>query len=307
MSILDNIFMNSTKISLTQWEIFNSVIEFQGYSKAAKELNRSHSSLHHAVRKLQEQLGVQLIEVNGKNIVMTDIGQVMYRRSKELVKEARNLELLANTLTKGWEAEIRLGIENIYPRHLLPNILKQFHVQNQISRLQLIDVVLMGAVEMIEQSRADLVITPIIPIGFLGTPLLAINMRAFAHKNHPLNRADEPVPQRRLSEHLQIVIRDSSTAASRDSPIGWLKAEQRWTVTDFLQARQIMNSGQGFCWAPDYLFEDDENIVAIPIKGDVGRQVTLYLVEPQPELIGPGGTLLANLIRKAHAAMPEII
>ena len=51
------------KSTLEQWRIFQAVVEFGGYAQAAERLNKSQSSLNHAVAKLQQTLGVALLEV----------------------------------------------------------------------------------------------------------------------------------------------------------------------------------------------------------------------------------------------------
>ncbi len=234
------------KTTLGQWAIFNAVVDHGGYLKAAEKMNRSHSSVHHAVNKLQTQLGIQLLEIDGKTPRLTAVGEVMFRRSQQLLSDATELENLASHLGEGWEPEVILAVENIFPNKLLNPILDVFYQSNSVTRLKIETVVLNGAVETIRNGSADLVISPIVPSGYLGTPLTQIQLYPVAHKSHPLVQRDNPVNQRDLIAQLQIVISD--TARAPDGPVlGWLKAEQRWTVSDFHHAKDILKSGKGFC------------------------------------------------------------
>lgn len=291
---------NLPQVSLTQWAIFNAVVDNGGYLRASKYLNRSHSSVHHAVNKLQLQLGVQLLEIDGKTPRLTAIGEVMHRRSQQLLKDADELEKLASFLGEGWEPEITLAVENIFPNNLLNPILDIFYQQNSVSRLKIETVVLNGAVETIRNGSADLVITPIVPSGYLGTPLTQIQLYPIAHKNHPLIWLDKPVRQRDLIAQLQIVISD--TARATDGPsLGWLKAEQRWTVSDFHHAKDILMSGKGFCWIPDYLVATElasGELCKIETEDEFARSATLHLVIPKRDQLGPGAELLARLIKE---------
>ncbi|MGL5500833.1 MAG: helix-turn-helix domain-containing protein, partial [Plesiomonas shigelloides] len=54
------------KTTLEQWRMFQAVVDCGGYAQAADKLNKSQSSLNHAVTKLQDMLGVQLLEVRGR-------------------------------------------------------------------------------------------------------------------------------------------------------------------------------------------------------------------------------------------------
>jgi len=290
------------KISLNQWQIFCAVIDHGGYAKAAESLNRSHSSLHHAVTKLQEQLGVKLIAMQGKSVILTEIGVVMHRHAKNLIEEAENIEKLATLLDEGWETEITVAIENIYPRNHLTHILSRFYQENTITRLQIKDVVLLGAVHHIQQKQADIVISPITPRGFLGHPLMVQRLRPFAHVDHILHHQNGPITQRQLQEHLQVVIRDN--APPKDAVLsGWLRSEQRWTVDNFYQAREVMKEGNGFCWAPEEFFQNEPDFAVLEGDTELSRIVPLNLVLPHGEVSGPAVQLLTRLFKEAHQSV----
>jgi len=289
--------------TLTQWQIFNAVIDHGGYLQAAEKLNRSHSSLHHAVQKLQDQLGVRLVTVEGKQVRLTPIGEVMRRRSQQLIEDAENIERIVKTARQGWETELTVAVEGIYPKDHLVTVLRQFHAKSQGTRLKIESVILNGAVEAIQDAAADIVISPIVPQGFIGTPLLRVPLSPLAGKDHPLVARGTPIETGELHRHLQIVISDR-TRAPLPTTIGWLKSEQRWTVSGFYEARDILLSGIGFCWLPLHMFKEDLE------KGDLCRLNTqdkleilapLDLVIPAPEKLGPAGKLLADLFRKVPA------
>ena len=292
--------------TLTQWQIFNAVIDHGGYLQAAEKLSRSHSSLHHAVQKLQDQLGVKLLTIKGKQVKLTAVGEVMQRRSRRLIKDAEELEQLARTTGEGWETEITAAVEGIYPSPLLSGVLARFHDQGKGTRLKVDSVILNGAVEAITKATADLVISPIVPQGYLGSPLMAVKMAPYAHKNHPLVTAKTSVETGELHRHLQIVISDRTTQ-QLPTAMGWLKSEQRWTVSSFHQARDILLAGHGFCWLPAHMIENDvscNDLHPLKTRDKLESLVPLSLVIPAPEKLGPAGRLLADLFRKA-AALPD--
>ncbi|PHQ67864.1 MAG: LysR family transcriptional regulator [Sneathiella sp.] len=291
------------KSTLTQWQIFNSVIDNGGYLRASAKLNRSHSSLHHAIHKLQTQLGVELIYVEGKQLKLTAVGEVMRRRSLQLLADAEELEELASFAQQGWEPELTIALESMFPKTILTTVLEQFHTKGKGTRLKIDSVILNGAVEAIHAASADLVITPIAPKGHLGTPLTTVRMLPLAHRDHPLVTANAPVDTRELSRFLQIVISDG-TDEEKHTEFGWLKSEQRWTVSDFHHARDILISGMGFCWLPENLFTEEIRTGLLrPINGREGleRYVTLHLVVPRPERLGPAGQMLAQLFRSSRS------
>ncbi|MCT6647090.1 LysR family transcriptional regulator, partial [Enterococcus faecalis] len=89
------------------------------------------------VQKLQESLGVKVFERQGRKAVLTPTGQVLYRRAKALVDEAAPLELAAGRLGQGWEPELTLAVEIVFPTWLLLDCFAAFAQERPEIRIQL--------------------------------------------------------------------------------------------------------------------------------------------------------------------------
>ena len=288
--------------TLEQWRILQAVVDAGGYAQAAERLNKSQSSLNHAVAKLQSQLGVELLEVRGRKAHLTAAGEVMLRRSRLLTQQVEDLELLASNIDQGWEPEIRVAVELAYPRHFLNQALAAFYPLSRGSRIQLIDSVITGSAEIIQQKSADLVLaaSAIIPKGYLGEPLCVVRFIPVTGRGNTLAGKDN-IDQNELSQHLQLVIRD--TAKKPQENAGWLRAEQRWTVDNFFEAIDILQMGLGFCWIPDFMVADiiaTGALVQIDLNQNSERVAAISLVTPKEETLGPGSKQLRQLILAAH-------
>lgn len=297
------------KSTLEQWRILQAVVDAGGYAQAADLLNKSQSSLNHAVAKLQNQLGVELLQVNGRKAFLTEAGQVMLRRSRLLTQQIEDLELLAASIDMGWEPEIRIAVELIYPKHFLHQALASFYPQSRGSRIQIIDTVITGTTEIILEAKADLVIaaTAVIPKGFLGEPIHITHLWPVVGSSHPLATFDS-IGLDQLSQYLQIVIRDTATKPI-DGPGGWLKAEHRWTVSNFYEAIEILQTGIGFCWLPQHLAEPllaSGLLWRLPLEQSSERLVPLSLLTPKEEKLGPGSRQLRQLILAIHQTQGSI-
>lgn len=283
------------KTTVEQWRILQAVVDHGGYAHAADKLSKSQSSLNHAVAKLQQVLGVQLLEVRGRKAYLTDIGEVMLRRSRQLTQTITELEQLADNLHFGWEPEVRLAIEMACDRAPLMPVLQKFSDESRGSRLIIDDTVLTGTLEQILEQTADVVISHHLPKGILGEPFSEFKMELVCKPDHPLAQMEQPIKQSDLLHHLQVVIRDTATKPSETS--GWLKAEQRWTVSHFDEALRLIKSGLGFCWLPTYLTEpavDAGELTRLQLDGSSHRSGLLYLVLPKGEKTGPCARLLAD-------------
>lgn len=285
------------KTTLEQWRILQAVVDYDGYAKAAQALNKSQSSLNHAVAKLQSVLGVQLLEIRGRKAYLTEAGEVMLRRSRYLTENVESLENLAENINQEWEPEITLAVDLAFDRNLLYPALQQFIPESRGSRLKIIDTVLTGTIDAITEHWADLVISHQVPVGYLGEPLVDMPFVAVCHPQHAIARMPSPIDAEALMQQCQIVIKDTSNKPQEQS--GWLRSENRWTVSQFDTAIDLLLQQIGFCWLPLHkvskYIENDE-LYVLNINGSTHKRLSSYLITPQPDNIGPGTRLLSDLI-----------
>jgi DNA-binding transcriptional LysR family regulator len=299
--------MYRPKTTLEQWRILQAVVDCGGYAHAAAKLNKSQSSLNHAVAKLQNQLGVQLLEVRGRKAYLTEAGEVMLRRSRHLTQNVQELEVLAESINQDWEPEITLAVDLAYPKPLLYPVLKDFYPESRGSRLRILDTVITGTEEAITQGWADIVLTGMVPKGYLGEPIAEMQFIAVCHPEHPLTKMPSPIDPNELMHHLQLVIKDTSQTPNEKQ--GWLKSELRWTVSQFDTAIDLMLQGLGFCWLPEHKVcgeINQGNLVKLDIRGSSFRKLVMWMVHPRPDSLGPGSQLLSDCIL-AHRQIKHTI
>ena len=289
--------MGTTYGTLDQWRALQTVVDYGGYAQAAKQLHRSQSTVNYAVSKLEEQLGIQLLEVQGRKAVLTEAGQVLLDRSRLLLKDALEISQLAKSLSQGREAEIQLVVDAAFPTSMLMEVLKQFAAQSQGTRVQLREVVLSGACEALVAGEADLVIAGQVPSDFLGNLLLEVEFVAVAHPDHALHQLHREISTNDISRELQVVIRDSGVKHNVDS--GWLGAEHRWTVTSIDTATAAVTAGLGFGWLPRHQVQDKLDhgeLKLLPLDQGLNYVANLYLIFGKPASIGPATRQLADLL-----------
>src|SRR5262245_48254086 len=76
--------MDNRAMDWRDWELFCQVVEHGGFSAAARVLGHPKSSLSAAVRRLEGQLGLRLIERTTRHLRLTDAGDTIYRRVRPL-------------------------------------------------------------------------------------------------------------------------------------------------------------------------------------------------------------------------------
>ena len=297
---MDQVAFNKT--TLEQWAVLASVVDEGGFAQAAQALHRSQSAVSYAVGRLQEALGLPLLELDGRKSVLTSHGKTLLGRARPLLRDLDTLEAVARSLKQGWEPELKLVVDAAFPRPLLFAIVADLQRACPSTDIQLADAVLSGAEEAITERHADVVVSSRVPPGFLGDRLIDVEFIAVARSGHPLLLIDRPLTLDDLTRHVQAVVRDSGSAQPRDE--GWLGADHRYTVSSMESSLGLVVAGLAYAWLPEHVLANhlrDGVLRRIPLAGGGSRTVTLHIVMVRPELAGPAATAAVATF-KNHAS-----
>ena len=284
-------------IALDQWRALIAVVDSGGYAQAADALHKSQSAVTYAVQKIESVLGVSAFEIQGRKAVLTSTGHMLYRRALALVGEAADLELAARKLSAGWEAEIGLAVEVLYPPDRLIDALARFGAEAPRTRVEVIESVLGGTGEALLGGQAEIAITPHIPPGFLGVPLINVRLVAVAAPSHPLHQLGRELGEKDLRPWRHLPVR--ATGSTRDRRTTTVEVEQRWTFSSMSMSIAAACAGHGFAWYPEARIRAELAaglLKPLPLGGAEARFVDLYLVQADPDFAGPGVRRLAEIL-----------
>ena len=159
---------SSPVVSLEQWSMFITVVEEGSFQAAADKLLKSQSSISYAIQKMQQGLGVKVFEHKGRKAVLTDAGQLMLQRAKDLIHAASAAEKAAADFSIGWEPQIGLVLNDMFPKPILYAALAEFGRQCPQTRLEIYIEVLSGVDDKLRNSDAQIGINHTIPSGMVG-------------------------------------------------------------------------------------------------------------------------------------------
>jgi DNA-binding transcriptional LysR family regulator len=250
------------------------------------------------VQQLEERLGIKVFQLQGRKAVLTPPGELLYRRGKALVDEATRLEQAAGELARGWEPEIRLAVEIIFPTWLLLECLARFSEERPETRIEILESVLGGTDEALAGREVDLAIGSRVPEGFVGDALLQVRAVCAAAPGHPLHRLGRTLTLGDLRRHRHLVIRDSGTQRSRSA--GWLN-EQRWTVSNKATSIRAAVMGLGYAWYAEEMIREELDrgtLKPLPLREGAEKRGTLFLIFADRDTAGPGTQRLAQILRE---------
>ena len=286
------------RITLEQWQALVAVVDAGGYAQAAEQLHKSQSSVTYLVQKLESLLEVKAFEIKGRKAALTPAGQLLYRRARVLLDEAAGIEKAAKSASAGWEAEIRIAAEMIFPAWLLLRCFDKLNAESPHTRIEYIESVIAGTNEALLAGRVELAITVQIPQGFTGALLMPLRMILVAHPEHPLHKLGRPLTMRDLRAHRQLVVRETDALRATKTSV---EAAQRWTVSHMSTAIFAASMGFGFGWYPEERIRgelESGRLKPLPLREGAERVGQLYLVYADRENAGPGTLRLAEIIHE---------
>jgi len=292
-------------LTLNQLQCFDAVVSEGSFQAAADKMSRSQPSVSLAVKNLEGQLGLTLLDRSGYRVTLTEAGRDFHRRARILLSELRTLKTHATQLATGRESELRIVIGDLFPLSGRLVLLQRFFDGHPGTQLHLHFEAISGPWERLFAGEADLILHHIDKtdprLEFVDlrsvrlTPVVAPGFLRF-----PLSRSIRPEDMR---DYVQCVIRDTARhSPQRDYYL--IEGARQWTVSDQLMKKELILQGLGWGHLPDYLIQSElRKRTLLPISGEHFKGGTVELVAARRRDVthGPVANQLWKFIAE-HAA-----
>jgi DNA-binding transcriptional LysR family regulator len=291
--------MRIPQTSIEQWAVLRVIVESGGFAQAAEQLHRSQSSVSYAVARLQERLGIELLQVIGRKAHLTETGKTLLAESAPLIDDLLRLEERARFLAAGNEARIRLLVDSIFPKQRLFAALATFETSYPHVRIDLRELVRQTALDVASE-QFDLAISAWSPQMPGGQRLADIELLAVAHRDHPLLQRRAPT-RATLSRFRRVLIQREN--AADEAALLPQQEGPFWRVNTVETAIEAVTSGLCYGWLPRHLIADALEagiLVALPLAAHASRFLPLMLSHGEPDRVGPAARALAELLLAAE-------
>ena len=167
---------------------FTTLIDQGTFTKAAKYLHISQPSLSSAIKKLEDNIGLVLIERSTRNFQLTKEGEIVYKESKKLIQHFNYVEKEIFRLKDSGPLELQIGlIESV--KFWLPDVLNTYNQANPDVRIKLAEVLGLKKVEeSLKNYKIHLAITNqrFKSEEIRSIPIYTENLVALVPGDHPL-------------------------------------------------------------------------------------------------------------------------
>ncbi len=136
-------------------QYFVKLAELKHFSNAANACFVSQPTLSTQIRKLEEELGVSLVERAPRQIMLTPIGEDIAHRAKHVLRDIEHIKDAARRSKDPETGTIKLGIFPTLAPYLLPHVIPNIRKQYPELRLQLAEEKTEDILNMLDQGRLD--------------------------------------------------------------------------------------------------------------------------------------------------------
>ena len=144
-------------LDLTALRSFLTVADTGGVTRAAGVLNLTQSAVSMQLKRLEESLGLALMDRSGRGIGLTAAGEQLAGYARRIL--SLNDEVFGRLTATEYEGELRFGVPHdiIYP--YLPQILKRFALDFPRMRMQLVTGPSLRLKAQLQRGELDVILT----------------------------------------------------------------------------------------------------------------------------------------------------
>lgn len=269
-------------MNFRELEYLVAVAKNSHFGKAAEECHVSQSALSLQIQKLEDELGIQLLERTSRRVVVTSCGQEIVRRAEELLRGRQELVDAALLQQGQFPGQVWIGAIPTVAPYLFPEVQKIFRSCCPESKVVFDEEVTPNLLSKISSGEVD--------VGILATPtedslldevplfeesfLLAVPTR------HPFGRLDAVTPEKLSGEQL-LLLKDTHCLKEQVKgfcSVHGIQSSVYSSATSITTLLALVRAGAGITMVPEMAIKASKlfpGIRYIPIKPAPTRGIRL--------------------------------
>ena len=209
-------FSTQLRLDLDGLETFIAIVELGSFSQAATRMHISQPSVTARLKKLEQRLGVQLLERTTRRVAPTREGGRLYQAASQALEGLRQVVGEFDGATGRGNPRIVVAATPMIAATTLPRLIHAYRQRFPEVRIQLLDLLYRDVIQQIESGGADLAL-----VAFDGDsarlsyqPLAEEALLLVVPGQHPLARRRKILLAQALSWPLMVLDRYTQVASS---------------------------------------------------------------------------------------------
>lgn len=267
--------------------VFHKIIQSGSFKSAAAELHKTQPAISLAIKKLEEEMEVELFDRSGYRPVLTEHGKAFYERSIKVLQGMSELESLSTSFRKKEEPQLHLAVDGISPLPDLLRIFKTFSDRFPNTKLNLTFDILGEAERRVLDREAHIGITHFISDRNALEIIPFTSVKMYPVMSRELYKERKITKQSDLLEIDQIVVGDK--AGSKGVSFGLLDGGKKWRINDSNFKRDIILAGLGWGHLVEHSIERElreKKLVVLDFEDIHVRVLDINLIRYKRQQLG---------------------
>jgi len=132
-----------------------TLADVRHFSKAAERCHVSQPTLSTQIRKLEDELDVQLVERSPRQVMLTEVGAEIVERARALLAEADAIKSIARRSRDPHSGTLRIGIFPTLAPYFLPHVVPEIRRRFPRLTLRLFEEKTEDVIGMLTRGRLD--------------------------------------------------------------------------------------------------------------------------------------------------------
>lgn len=287
-------------------EYLVSLAEFKHFRRAADACNVSQPTLSGQIRKLEDELGITLLERTSRKVLFTQSGLLLVEQAKQVLREVKLLKEMASNQGKDMTGPLHIGVIPTLGPYLLPYIMPVLKEEFPELELFLYEAQTNQLVDQLETGRLDCAILAAVAETepFIQVPLFNEKMLVAVSENHSWAK-EKNIPLDHL-KGMEVLMLDDGHCL-REQALGYCfaagaKENAHFQATSLEMLRNMIAANAGITLMPE-----------LAVLNEGQRQGVKYIpcVDPEPQrtitlIYRPGSPLRARYERVASAVKKAV-
>lgn len=302
-------------IDTRQLRYFIAVSEELHFAKAADRLDVAQSALSAQIQRLEQQLGVRLLNRNKRQpVTLTDAGRLFQAEAVAALRHIDRADQIGKLAARGLAGIIRIGfVASGASSGVLPGLLGQFRASHADVRMEVIPMETPRQYEALANGEIDIgIVRPRrqYPTGLTVTIVHTERLLVGMAENHPLATRSQLVAKDLKGESFISPQFDEnegfSEVLSALGDAGGFTPLLDYRVHDFISAISLASAGYGVVVVPDSMHHFSPSGICYRTVEDFDLSVHLAIASRRRE-VSPAVRAFVNMASQKLILAPEAL
>lgn len=265
-------------MNIRDLEYLVAVDEERHFHRAAERCFVSQPTLSGQLKKLEQELGVLLIERNNRQVSITAAGEAVLAHARTVLSEVRGIKDVANYYQDAMVGDVRVGIIPTIAPYLLPVIMSKLNKEFPKLKLWLYEYQTDILLDKLQKSELDCLILalPIKAHEFNEVDLFREPFRLAVKKSHALSKKKQ-INMGDITQHELLLLEEGHCLREHILDVCLLAGVQeqgQYHATSLETLRHMVGEGVGITLMPE---------LAVPAKLKKSDEVRyIEFSDPKP-------------------------